>query len=70
MSASEARTMLKYFTESPDGTQTMDGDGNVWVKKGDAWFRSRGRNVFRIDALRLAKALCPDLVVEMEAVTS
>ena len=68
MSASEARAMLAYFTESADGEKLMDGGGKVWVKRGDAWFHLQGKRLFRVGAVAMAKTLCPDLAADMEAV--
>lgn len=56
----EARVMLAFFQDAPDGDGVMDGAGVVWRKFGDAWVSAERRSR-RVPSAVLARTLCPDL---------
>ncbi|MEV7798606.1 hypothetical protein AB0O14_05920 [Microbacterium foliorum] len=56
----EARVMLAFFTEAPDGEGVLDGAGVVWRKFGNSWVSAESRSR-SVPSEVLARALCPDL---------
>lgn len=69
MSAHEAQVVLDHFTRAKDGQMVMDGAGVVWTFQGGWWVSVQGNRRRQVDALTLAKALNPDLVEAMEAIS-
>ena len=61
----EARVMLAFFTDAPEGEGVMDGVGVVWRKFGNSWV-SAERRPRRVPSGVLARALCPELAEHMD----
>lgn len=65
----EARVMLAFFTDAPDGEGVMDGAGVIWRKFDGSWVSAERRSR-RVPSEVLARALCPDLAEHMKEVTA